>query len=91
MTTDLVERLLADMREVMSAARPATETGFEGLTLREWASALKCSPRTVNRHLVDLQERGLLEVGKVPRPSLDGRLFMVPAYRPRVAEDEQQG
>lgn len=92
MTTDLVERLLADMREVMTRASvEADEGGFEGLTSPEWEAALGLSNRALRRHFRQLLDRGMLDVGKVRRPTIDGRLCLTPAYRPRLIETEQQG
>lgn len=88
--SDLVERLLADMREVLGSARREPEDGFEGLTRKEWSKALGLGERAVMDRFRELWERGLLEVGQVRRPSMDGRSFLVPAYRPRLAETEER-
>ena len=60
-------------------------------TLREWAGHFHVGPEQMRRLLVEAKELGKLEVQRLRRESLDGRMMQVPCYRILLEEDEESG
>lgn len=69
--------------DLLDALRVALEKPSEGdgITVVELANTMKCAEEKVRRTLRVIAGQGRLEVSRVRRPAIDGRLMLVPAYR----------
>lgn len=66
--------------EILEALASATAGSEDGMTAQELEVGLLLSRRQVLQALKILHARGQLIVHRVRRPSLDGRMMVVPAY-----------
>jgi hypothetical protein len=73
-----------DLLDALRAAltKPANS---DGATVQDLTLAMGCSEGKARKALKGLAQQGRLEVLKVYRPSLDGRMFSIPAYRIKAA------
>lgn len=78
-----VERMLQEMQEVLSASAVGIEGGDTGLTADEWGEAWGISKGTARNRLKVLWKQGRIEVGRRMTRFMDGRLGMLPVYRPK--------
>lgn len=53
----------------------------EGQTVSDLSLSMNCSEEKVRRALRELHRQGRLSVASVRRPSIDGRMFSIPAYQ----------
>ena len=69
--------------DLLGALREALEkpSAVDGSTVAELTVAMQCAEGKVRQTLKVLAAQGRLDVLRVRRPSLDGRLMLVPAYR----------
>jgi predicted negative regulator of RcsB-dependent stress response len=69
--------------DLLAALRDALQkpSDGEGQTVAELRVAMQCAEEKVRQALRVLAAQGRLDVLRVRRPSLDGRLMLVPAYR----------
>ena len=72
-----------DLLDALREAMGQTDSG-DGRTVQEISSATGWATTTVRKHLGSLHREGRLEVVRVKRPCLDGRLASIPAYRIRA-------
>lgn len=72
------DELLAVLLEAERGQAPETEPG---LTTEELQRLTGLSRLSIRRRLATLLREGRITVTRVRRQSIDGRLFLVPAYR----------
>jgi DNA-binding MarR family transcriptional regulator len=78
--------------EILDAIREAASNSASGpddaMTIVELAEAMNVDARIVRKHVAALLKSGGMECVRVRRPSMDGRIMPVPAYRliaPKIA------